>query len=360
MHFHLTEEQIAIQDSVRGALADCMGREQLHALVDGEADFDRASWEVLCQLGLMGIAVPEEFGGSGLGLVDAALVAEVLGEAAAPGPYIGQLLTAMALVKTDNTAAREQYLNDISSGQQVACLAFGDAWLPDAWSVTEENGSISGSVRFVQSASAANVFLVGLAGGGLALVANGDGVTVTPVKSSDRSRRLSTVEFENAQATVLMQPGDSGVDSIFDAGLVLVAADALGGARYCTDLSVAYAKEREQFGQQIGRFQALKHQLATMALEVEPSRGLLWYAAYAQDAQLADASHAASMAKAHICDRFVSVARAAIAAHGGIGYTWEYGLNIWHRRSLFNGAYLGSSSVHRARATDLSEIYQTV
>jgi alkylation response protein AidB-like acyl-CoA dehydrogenase len=360
MHFHLTEEQLAIQDSVRGALADSLGMDRLQALVDGETDFDQSSWNVLCQLGLMGIAAPEDCGGSGLGLLDAALVTEVLGEGAAPGPYIGQFLTAMALVRTDDKAVREQYLDAIISGQQVASLAFGDAWLPGSWSVTEAEGAVSGSVRFVQSAASADWFLVGLEGGALALVANGPGVTVTPVPSTDRSRRLSTVQFDEAPATVLLQAGDPQVNAIFDAGLVLVAADALGGARHCADLSVAYAKEREQFGQPVGQFQALKHQLATMAVEVESARGLLWYAAYAQDAVLADASHAAAMAKAHICDRFVSVARAAVAAHGGIGYTWEYGLSIWFRRSLFDAAYLGSSTLHRARAADLSESYRSL
>src|SRR6202012_2509545 len=144
------------------------------------------------------------------------------------------------------------------------------------------------------------------------------------------------------------------VAAIYDAALVLMAADALGGAQYCADLSVGYAKEREQFGQPIGRRQALKHQLATMALEVEPARALMWYAGYAWDAGQPDAPRAVAMAKAHIADRFVSVARAAIAAHGGIGYTWEYGLSGWFRRSLFDRAYLGSPSLHRARAAELA------
>ena len=135
---------------------------------------------------------------------------------------------------------------------------------------------------------------------------------------------------------------------------MLVAADALGGAQKVTDMSVAYAKEREQFGQPIGRFQALKHQLAHMALDAEPARALVWYAAYAWDADLPDAPRAAAIAKAHLCDVFVRVARAAVAAHGGIGYTWEYGLNYWFRRAAFDRAWLGSPSEHRARAADLA------
>jgi alkylation response protein AidB-like acyl-CoA dehydrogenase len=144
------------------------------------------------------------------------------------------------------------------------------------------------------------------------------------------------------------------VAKLFDAALVLIAADALGGAQKSTDMAVAYAKDREQFGQPIGQFQALKHQLAHMALDVEPARAMLWYAAYAHDASLPDAPRAAAMAKAHLCDVYTRTTRAAVAAHGGIGYTWEYGLNYWFRRSVFDRAWLGSPSLHRARAAEMA------
>ncbi|MDB5715709.1 MAG: acyl-CoA dehydrogenase [Sphingomonadales bacterium] len=349
MRFHPSEEQLAIQDAVRGTLADVWPSARVQEFVDGEADFDAESWGALMALGLGGLLLPEDKGGAGLGLVDAAMVAEVAGQAAAAGPLSAQMLTALIVSKSGNTDA-QAHLEKLASGESIATFAFGGDWLPETWDATPENGS----VRFVQSASAASLFLLGTAGGGIALVEAGEGVTIEPVKSSDRTRRLSTVNFTGAKAYQLFEAGDPFVARIFDAALVLTAADALGGAQHCVDLSVAYAKEREQFGQPIGRFQALKHQLAQMALEVEPARALVWYAGYAHDADLPDASRAAAMAKAHLADRFVSVARAAVAAHGGLGYTWEYGLNNWFRRSLFDRAYLGSPAVHRARAADLA------
>ena len=357
MRFHLSDEQVAIQDALRGALKDAFDRPALHRLVDGEDEFHPPSWRVLSELGLFGVAAPEAQGGSGLGLVDAALALEVLGEGAAAGPCLGQVLAALALCRTDNAAARERWLEDVLSGRRLATLAFGGKWLPQTWTVRETAGHLSGKVRFVPSAAAAGCFLVGLQGGGLALAEHGEGVAISPLKSTDRSRRASAVEFSDAPCTMLFPPGSPEAGKLFDAALVLLSADALGGAQHCLDLSVAYAKERVQFDRPIGQFQALKHQLATMALEVEPCRGLLWYAAYAQDAGLADAAQAASMAKAHICERYVSVARAAVAAHGGIGYTWEYGLHIWLRRALFDQAFLGSPSVHRRRAAQLSSDY---
>jgi alkylation response protein AidB-like acyl-CoA dehydrogenase len=269
-----------------------------------------------------------------MGLLDAALVSEVAGELAAPGPLIGQLLAVAAVARSSNVAART-CLDGLAAGTTIATLALGES-------------------PYVQCARTAQLFLVGGRDSGIALVEAGEGVTVEPVQPTDRSRPVSRVSFSGAKRHELFAAGDPMAAKLCDAALVLVAADALGGALHCTGISVAYAKEREQFGQPIGRFQGLKHQLAHMALDAEPARALVWYAAYAHDADLPDAPRAAAMAKAHLCDVYVRSVRAAIAAHGGIGYTWEYGLNYWFRRAAFNRAWLGSPSDHRARAASLT------
>jgi len=129
---------------------------------------------------------------------------------------------------------------------------------------------------------------------------------------------------------------------------------AFGGASRCLDLAVEYAKTREQFDRPIGAFQALKHQLANMALEIEPARAMYWYAAYTQDHAPAEAARSAALAKAHLTDVFAQAARDAVEAHGGIGYTWEYPLHMWVKRSLFDRAYLGIPAIHRQRAADLA------
>lgn len=333
MRFHLTEEQSAIQDAVRGTLADVWGMAQLHKFADSDADFDPQSWQALMALGVGGLALPEADGGAGLGLLDAALVCEVVGEAAAPGPIIGQILAAIALAHSTN-AATKPLLPAIASGEAVVALAFGSPQ--------------------VQSARAASLFLADGPDGAIRLIEAGDGVTIEPQSSTDRSRPISRVTFGEAKSHTLFDGNDPFAARLRDAALVLIAADALGGANQVTDMSVAYAKERTQFGQPIGRFQGLKHQLAHMALDAEPARALVWYAAYAWDAQLPDAQRSAAMAKAHLCDVYTRATRAAIAAHGGIGYTWEYGLNYWFRRSIANRAWLGSPQYHRARAADLA------
>lgn len=330
MQFHLTEEQIAIQDAVRGTLADQWPMERLHGFAESEADFDEPSWNALMALGLGGILLPD----SGLGLLDAALASQIVGEAAAAGPLIGHMLAVLAVAHSANPAVAG-FLDDLAQGHAVATLALDD-----------------GSA--VQAASAARFFLTGARDGALHLVEAAGDVEIAPMPSTDRSRPLSTVAIGDARRHQLFPAGDPFVARLFDAALVLIAADALGGAQRCLTMSVDYAKTREQFGQPIGRFQGLKHQLAQMALEVEPAQALVWYAAYAWDAQLPDAPRAAAMAKAHLADVYVRTTRAAVAAHGGIGYTWEYGLNYWFRRAILDRAWLGSPGEHRARAAQMA------
>jgi alkylation response protein AidB-like acyl-CoA dehydrogenase len=198
------------------------------------------------------------------------------------------------------------------------------------------------------------VIVVGVAGGGLALVdKSAGGVETTPFAGVDRTRRLDGVRFAAAACEPLAS-GEGVAERVRDAGLVLLAADAFGGASRLVETSVAYAKTREQFGVTIGHFQALKHQLANMALEVEPARALHWYAGHAFDRATEDAPRMAALAKAHLADRFVHVAREAVEAHGGIGFTWECDVQIWFKRALFDRAFLGDPSVHRERAARLA------
>lgn len=329
MHFHLTEEQIAIQDAVRGTLADSWPMDRIHAFAEGEADVDPVSWRALMGLGLGGILLPD----SGMGLLDAALACEVAGEAAAAGPLIGQMLTVAAIAHSESAQAKE-HLGALVSGDMIATLVHGGS-------------------DYVPCARSADLFLMVDRDAGVRLIEAQD-VTIAMLKATDRTRPISKVTLGAGGGETLFSSSDPMTARLADAALVLTAADALGGSQKVTDMSLGYAKEREQFGQKIGRFQALKHQIAHMALDVEPARALVWYAAYAWDSQLADAPRSAAMAKAHLCDVYVRATRAAVAAHGGIGYTWEYGLNYWFRRAIFNQAWLGSSSVHRARAAAMA------
>ena len=195
--------------------------------------------------------------------------------------------------------------------------------------------------------------MVGTAGGGLALVESGAaGLELLPYGGVDRCRRMDTLRFEGTHAESL--PGEGLAERVRDAGLVLLAADAFGVGSRLLDLSVGYAGTREQFGVTIGHFQALKHRLADMAVALEPARGLYWYAAHAFDHVPADAPRMAALAKAHITDQVMGIARDAVEAHGGIGFTWECDVQLWFKRAMLDRAWLGTPAVHRERSVALA------
>lgn len=330
MRFHLSEEHVAIQDAIRGTLADCWPIERLHKFVDDKQEFDPTSWQQMMELGLGAILEPD----SGMGLVDAALACEAAGQAAAAGPLIGQMLAVAAVSVSDNQAAKS-HLEGLSRGDTVA-------------SVIHEGSP------YAPSAARADLFLVVAESGAVTLFESAAATAIEPIASTDVCRPFSKVTLTDGAGTELLAPKSEAGRRIYDAALVLISADALGGAQKCIEASVSYAKEREQFGQPIGQFQAVKHQLAQMALEIEPARALLWYAAHAWDARLEDAPRSAAMVKAHLTEIYVRATRAAIAVHGGIGYTWECGLNYWFRRAVADRAWFGSPPHHRARAADIA------
>jgi len=199
----------------------------------------------------------------------------------------------------------------------------------------------------------ADVIVVGTAGPGLAVEGGAGGVNPTPFDGVDRARRLDNLRLEGAACEVL-PGGRAAAPRLRDAALCLLAADAFGTGRRLLDLCVTYARQREQFGVTIGHFQGLKHQLANMAVEIEPARALFWYAAYAFDHIPQEAERSAALAKAHVTDRAMQIGRDAVEAHGGIGFTWECDVQIWFKRAMFDRAYMGLPSVHRERAARLA------
>jgi alkylation response protein AidB-like acyl-CoA dehydrogenase len=189
---------------------------------------------------------------------------------------------------------------------------------------------------------------------GLWLVERGaPGLSVRPRAGIDMTRRLDCVVFERTPA-IKLAAGRTAADRARDAGLVLIAADAYGGACRCLEMTTQYALTREQFGQVIGTFQAVKHQLADLTAEIEPSLSLYWYAAHAFDHIPDKAERHAALAKAHLTDLYDRATRVATELHGGIGFTWEFDLHLWFRRAIFDRSFLGEAGYHRERAATLA------
>jgi alkylation response protein AidB-like acyl-CoA dehydrogenase len=305
------------------------------------------------ELGLGGLLIPDAHGGAGLEMVDAAVIAEVLGRSAAPGPFLGHTLAGLAIALGGSDAQKKAWLPKLATGDALGTVALGEEgglWAPEEW--TFGGDSLTGTKAYVPYAAEADVIVVGVAGGGLALVEkDAPGLSATPFAGVDRTRRVATLAFDGTPAETL--PGAGAAQRMRDAALVLLAADAFGGASQCVEMAAEYARTREQFGVTIGHFQALKHQLADLALDVEPARALYWFAAHAFDKEPEEAPRSAALAKAHITDRFMSVARGTVEAHGGIGYTWECDVQIWFKRAIFDRTFLGSPAVHRERVAQM-------
>jgi len=356
MDFDLSEEQVMLQETVKQYLENECPAPRLREIFDGDVGMDEGLWKGMAEMGLCGLHLPEEFGGAGLEILDLAIVSEVMGYMACPGPFLTHALAGLAIAEAGSDAQKSKWLPLLATGDATGAIALGEeggAWLPDQWSLAAGE-TLSGSKNHVVFADRADVIVVGTAGGGLALVEkDASGLEIKPIEGADRTRRLCQVTFA-ATPCAELPGGKSASTRVCDVALALLAADAFGGASRLVEMSVEYAKNREQFGVTIGHFQALKHQLANMAVEVEPARGLYWYAAHALDHVPADAERTAAVAKAHITDMYMQVARDSVEAHGGIGFTWECDVQMWFKRAMFDRAFLGTPSIHRERAAQLA------
>lgn len=356
MNFLLSDDQREIQDAVERYCTGTLTSALLHHIADSDSGFDAETWRGLAEIGALGALIPESHGGLGLDLIDAAVIAEALGRAAAPFPWLGHQLAILALRLAGSGTEQARWLPKLASGECVGTVALCDegGWQPEQWALAS-GVHLVGIKHHVEGAQKADLLVVGLRGGALALVERGaTGLAIVAEDGVDRTRRLSSITMSETPCELLPGSSLAVAQQLRDAALVLLAADAFGGASRCLAMAVDYAKTRQQFGTVIGQFQALKHQLANMAVEIEPARGLYWYAAHAFDHLPKAAPRACALAKSHLADRFLQVARDATEVHGGIGYTWEYDLHLWFKRAMFDSAWLGTPREHRVRAADLA------
>ncbi len=360
MNFGLSEDQVLLKSTIKRFLDEQCPTTRVRAIMESDSGHDSSLWQGLIDLGVPGLTIPAAYGGSGLDLLDLALAAEELGYAATPGPFLGSAMATVALHDGGDASQREHWLPRIASGTALATIAFGEAdseWNPAHYTTKVADGKLTGTKPFVPYAGVADVMVVAAVDGkgpGLWLVERGaPGIGITPLKVVDMTRRVETVRFTATPATKL--GGDAAaLQRAIDAGCILIAADAYGGSRRCLDMTAQYAMQREQFGQVIGAFQAVKHQIANIAAELEPSLSLYWYAAHAFDRIRDDSERHAALAKAHLTDLYDRVTRDTTELHGGIGFTWEFDLHLWFRRAIFDRSFLGEASVHRARGAALA------
>jgi alkylation response protein AidB-like acyl-CoA dehydrogenase len=340
MEFALSEEQRLFAASLRDMLADRVPIEALRRHAEIGSGFDAELWQGLVELGLPGLLVPERFGGAGLGVLDAAVTAEVLGGAAAFAPFAGGVIMAtLAFIHSANEELQDAWLPRIASGK----VRFGFGFSADTRRVTAAIDA------------GAPTHLLAYLPDGTAAVVTAEDASLHMHRSIDRTRPVADFTFDRSRAVILDAANAplAAMQRVMDAGRVVLAADTLGAAQHMFDQALAFVKQRVQFNRVIGSFQAVKHQFADMVTMLEPCRAMVWYAAYAQDALPDEARLTALQTKAHLGDVGRDIARMTTEAHGGMGFTDLLGLHYWFKRISFNRQMLGGPEHCREEAARL-------
>jgi len=356
-----TDTEDALRESVRRLFADRLPAETVAGAYDPAAPDFGAIWKVLAaELGLAGLLIPENLGGAGASEREAAVVMEEIGRAVAPVPYLSSaVLATVALVRAGDTAT----LPALAEGAATGALVVPLSTAPDAvlTGVATSDGTLTGRVTSVAGAAEATVLVVPVAGEhGLevhVIDAAAPGVTVTPVIALDMTRPLADVEFSGAASVrVADTGGEQAVRSALLTGAALLASEQFGAAQHCLETTLAYVKDRKQFGRAIGSYQAIKHRLADLWLAVGSAGAAARYAADTAARGDADAEIAATVAAAYCGDVAVKAAEECIQLHGGIGMTWEYPAHLYLKRAKSDQIALGSGYRHRARLAELVDL----
>ncbi|WP_433526177.1 acyl-CoA dehydrogenase family protein [Nocardia pseudovaccinii] len=368
MAFSFTAEQEELRATVRRFLAEKSPSAAVRHWMETEPGHDPAVWQQMAeQLGLHGLALPEEYGGSGGGPVELGIVLEEMGRALLPSPYFGTVaLAGQALATCGDEAAKARWLPALADGSLTATLALAEesgSWrLADVTTVATRVGeawTLSGTKMFVVDGETADLLLVaakGEAGVGLfAVDGTAAGVTRTRLETLDPTRRLARIDLNDAVAQRISPPADASayLQGVLDLAVVALAAEQVGVAQACLDAAVEYAKIRVQFDRPIGSFQAVKHKCADMLLEVEAARSAAYHAATVAAAGSTELPTAAALAAAYCSRVGTHAAKENIQIHGGIGYTWEHDAHLYLKRAKSSEQLFGGPASHRARLADL-------
>src|SRR6478735_2164799 len=362
MYFDLTDEQEAIKEAARGFLARNYGSERRRELVDTDLGFEDQDWKGMAELGWTGLALPEEWGGQGLGIVDLTVLFEELGYSLAPAPLLSATVAGLALATCGTDEQKERWLRPLAEGEVRGTPALYDAGAPgvigEFTMEAREDGDgivLDGEKVLVLDADAADFLLVATSDGRRHVVeTKADGVTINREASIDPTRRLYSVRFDGVRvgSDATLQGQGEDYMPVFHRVCVALAAELTGVCQRTLEMAVEYAKERQQFGRPIGAYQAVSHRCAQMLMETENSRSATLYAAGTADDEPESLPLAASMAKAYASDAGPRVADAAIQVHGGIGFTWEHDLHFFLKRAAGDAALFGDAKWHREQVAD--------
>jgi alkylation response protein AidB-like acyl-CoA dehydrogenase len=368
MDFAFSDEQEELRRTVRGFLADKSPETEVRRLMETTEGYDPKLWQQMGeQLGLQGLAIPEEYGGAGFTFLELGVVLEEMGRALLCAPYFATtVLAANTLLLSSDEEAKQEYLPGLASGESIGTLALSEEdgrWDAQGVKLAADNSggawTLTGTKMFVLDGAIADLILVaariedsGQGADGISIFAvsgEAEGLTRTSLATLDQTRKQARLTFDNVEARLIDCEGGGWpvISQVLDLAAVALAAEQVGGAARVLEMSVEYAKVRVQFGRPIGSFQAIKHKCADMLVEVESGKSAAYYGLWAGSELNDELPTVASLAKAYCSDAYVHCAAENIQIHGGIGFTWEHPAHLYFKRAKSSQLFFGDPTYHR-------------
>ncbi|MBR0873733.1 acyl-CoA/acyl-ACP dehydrogenase [Bradyrhizobium tropiciagri] len=359
MNFDFSDEQKQMRDEARKFLAEQCPPKAVREVLDGKAPYDRSLWKGLAEMGFLGVAIPEQFGGAGAGHLELCVIAEEMGRALAPVPFSSTVyLAAEAILIAGSDAQKQKWLPKIASGDAIGTLALFEGKgnpSPKAINVTANGGVLNGIKKPVADGAIADFAVVAARTGtggresdvSLFIVdLKAGGVEVKPLTNIDLTRGQAEITFKDAKAEPLGAAGEgwSVITQVLDRAAVLMAFEQVGGADRALEMGRDYALDRIAFGRPIGSFQAVKHMLADMYVSATLARSNCYYGAWALSTNAGELPEAAAAARISATQAFQHCAKNNIQVHGGMGFTWEFDCHMYYRRANAVAVGLGSLS----------------
>ena len=355
MNFEFSDEQKQLRDGARRFLSETCTPRRVRDVLEGPQSFDRDLWKGLADLGFLGVAIPEEYGGAGAGHLELCVIAEELGRVVAPTPFSSSIALAAELIMLAGTPQqKEKYLPSIADGTSIGTLALAEGpGDPSAKTIraSVSGGKLSGTKTIVPDGDIADFAIVAARAGAdersLSLFIvdlKGAGVTRKTLTTIDPTRGQAAISFDNAAAEPLGATGEgwSLASSALDRAAVLCAFEQVGGADRALEMGRDYALDRMAFGRPIGSFQAVKHILADIYVAATLARSNAYYGAWALSTNSSELPEAAANARVSATTAYQLAAKNSIQVHGGVGFTWEYDCHLYYRRSNLLALSLGS------------------
>ena len=362
MNFAFTDEQEQLRDFVRSFLEEKSPESAVREQMDTEEGFDPDVWAQMSeQMGLPALTIPEDYGGQGFTRIEQVVVLEEMGRSLLCAPFFSSaVMAANALMLSTDESAKQAHLPQIASGETRGTLAFTEQngrWDEPGitMAATADNGAwrLDGVKMYVLDGHTADLLIVAArTSGGVSLFTvdpGAAGLTRTALSTMDQTRKQAKLTFEGVEATLIGEEGQGWpvLEGVLDLASVALAAEQVGGAQRCLDMSVEYAKVRVQFGRPIGSFQAIKHKCADMLLEVESAKSAAYYAGWCAAEMNDELPQVASLAKSYCSEAYFHAAAENIQIHGGIGFTWEHPAHLYFKRAKSSELLFGDPTYHR-------------